>query len=204
MNQNELKTMQRRIGVLDDGFWGPKSIAACQAHLRKLMPSPNPWPASDQNSLSKFYGRAGDESKLVPIDVSDLGLKYDGKPVKLIRCHGKVGASLRRVLEAIAKSPNKYVLTRYAGCYNNRVMRGGSLPSLHARGAAVDIDPDDNASYGTYNVLWQIYQAQTLNLSHLYLGYWIEQSQKMNYKTNFKPLELLEDGVWKALPSVKK
>ena len=65
-------------------------------------------------------------------------------------------------------------------------------------------DPDDNASYGTYNVLWQIYQAQTLNLSHLYLGYWIEQSQKMNYKINFKPLELLEDGVWKALPSVKK
>jgi len=147
MNQNEIKTMQRRIGVLDDGFWGPKSIVACQAHLRKLMPSPNPWPASDQNSLSKFYGRAGDESKLVPIDVSDLGLKYDGKPVKLIRCHGKVGASLRRVLEAIAKSPNKYVLTRYAGCYNNRVMRGGSLPSLHARGAAVDIDPDDNANH---------------------------------------------------------
>ena len=65
-------------------------------------------------------------------------------------------------------------------------------------------DPDDKASYGTYNVLWQIYQAQTLNLSHLYLGYWIEQSQKMNYKTNFQPLELLEDGVWKALSTIKK
>jgi arginine-tRNA-protein transferase len=64
-------------------------------------------------------------------------------------------------------------------------------------------DPDDKASYGTYNVLWQIYQAQTLNLSHLYLGYWIEQSQKMNYKTNFQPLQLLEDGVWKDLASVK-
>ena len=65
-------------------------------------------------------------------------------------------------------------------------------------------DPDDKASYGTYNVLWQIYQAQTLNLSHLYLGYWIEQSQKMNYKTNFQPLELLKDGVWKALTTIDK
>ncbi|MCF8148419.1 MAG: arginyltransferase [Sulfuritalea sp.] len=63
-------------------------------------------------------------------------------------------------------------------------------------------DPDDKASYGTYNVLWQIDQAKTLNLSHLYLGYWIEQSQKMNYKTNFQPLELLEDGVWKALSRI--
>ena len=65
-------------------------------------------------------------------------------------------------------------------------------------------DPDDKASYGTYNVLWQINQAQSLNLSHLYLGYWIEQSQKMNYKTNFQPLELLEDGVWKAFPTVSR
>jgi arginine-tRNA-protein transferase len=64
-------------------------------------------------------------------------------------------------------------------------------------------DHDSKACFGSCNVLWQFYQAQTLNLSHLYLGHWIQQSQKMNYKTNFKPLELLEDGVWKALPSVK-
>jgi len=65
-------------------------------------------------------------------------------------------------------------------------------------------EPDDKASYGTYNVLWQIDQAQSLGLSHLYLGYWIEQSKKMNYKKKFQPLELLQNGVWTALSTIKK
>jgi len=52
------------------------------------------------------------------------------------------------------------------------------------------------ASFGTYNVLWQIEWAKRLNLPFLYLGYWIKDSQKMEYKQNFKPLEKLIDGEW--------
>jgi len=57
-------------------------------------------------------------------------------------------------------------------------------------------EPEPNCSYGTYNVLWQIEQAKTLKLAHVYLGYWISASQKMNYKSRYKPLQLLIDGTW--------
>lgn len=57
-------------------------------------------------------------------------------------------------------------------------------------------DPAPEASYGTYSVLWQIEQARQLGLSHLYLGYWIEQSHKMRYKKTFAPHDLLIQGNW--------
>lgn len=66
-------------------------------------------------------------------------------------------------------------------------------------------DPDvAGASYGTYNVLWQIELCRTLNLPYLYLGYWIKESRKMAYKSNFKPLQGLVQGIWQALPVQQK
>lgn len=58
-------------------------------------------------------------------------------------------------------------------------------------------DPDvPGASYGTYNIRWQIEQARRLNMPYVYLGYWIRNSPKMAYKINFRPLEALVQGRW--------
>ncbi len=57
-------------------------------------------------------------------------------------------------------------------------------------------EPEEHKSYGTYNVLWQLEQTRSLGLQHLYLGYWIGESPKMSYKSQFKPCEYLVDDQW--------
>jgi tRNA(Ile)-lysidine synthase TilS/MesJ len=41
--------------------------------------------------------------------------------------------------------------------------------------------------------------AEHLGLPFLYLGYWIAQSPKMNYKSRFRPIEQLVGGQWQPL-----
>lgn len=61
-------------------------------------------------------------------------------------------------------------------------------------------DPDvEGASFGTYNILWQIELCRKLDLPYLYLGYWIAQSRKMAYKIQFQPMQGLIDGRWQAV-----
>ncbi len=63
-------------------------------------------------------------------------------------------------------------------------------------------NPDyEQRSLGTFAILWQIEEAQRRGLSHLYLGYWIADCKKMNYKNRFRPIEALTDGQWRTMVS---
>ena len=149
MNTEQIKALQSAVGAEPDGHFGPKSIAAVQAHLRaRIATSTNHWPATDQGSLTAFYGAAGDESKLTRIDAPE-GLFYEVQPVHSVLCHQKVAESLKRILtKLVAQFPE--IARQYAGCFNNRAMRGSSTPSLHARGAAIDFDPDHNGNHTSW------------------------------------------------------
>ncbi len=58
-------------------------------------------------------------------------------------------------------------------------------------------DPsDERLSLGTYMISEHIEFARRIGLPYLYLGYWIEGSRKMSYKTRFKPQERLGPDRW--------
>lgn len=57
-------------------------------------------------------------------------------------------------------------------------------------------DPQFKGSLGTYSIMWQLEQTRLLKLPHVYLGYWIAGNDKMGYKAEFRPHQVLEDGLW--------
>jgi len=56
---------------------------------------------------------------------------------------------------------------------------------------------DAKRSLGSYIILDHIAQTQAAGFAHLYLGYWVNGSEKMAYKAQFQPIELLRGGAWR-------
>jgi hypothetical protein len=79
-----------------------------------------------------------------------MRLSWD-KNVKVnkIQCHKLVADKLSKIFEEIllAYGYDKIVelgIDLYGGCFNFRAMRGGTAPSRHSWGIAIDLDPERN------------------------------------------------------------
>jgi arginine-tRNA-protein transferase len=57
-------------------------------------------------------------------------------------------------------------------------------------------------SLGTYAILRQVEQARLQDLPYVYLGYWVPDSEKMDYKKRFQPLEVLLPSGWTAMDRI--
>lgn len=66
----------------------------------------------------------------------------------------------------------------------------------HGLSAVYTFFDPHTSGLGTYGILWQINYCKEIELPWLYLGYWIEKSPKMAYKTRFSPYQLLLDNKW--------
>lgn len=65
-------------------------------------------------------------------------------------------------------------------------------------------DPDptlNRRSLGTYMILRLIERARDAGLAYVYLGYWIKDCAKMDYKAGFRPLEVRIGADWRLLDS---
>ena len=60
-------------------------------------------------------------------------------------------------------------------------------------------EPDDHrrSGLGTFIILDHIVRAGRNGLPYVYLGYWVEESKRMAYKSRFRPLERLGPGGWR-------
>ncbi|WP_260482450.1 arginyltransferase [Sphingomicrobium flavum] len=62
-----------------------------------------------------------------------------------------------------------------------------------------DTGPEARDGLGTYIILDHILRARKAGLPYVYLGYWVEGSERMNYKAKFRPLERLGRDGWRPM-----
>ncbi|MGQ0664748.1 MAG: arginyltransferase [Pseudomonadota bacterium] len=82
-----------------------------------------------------------------------------------------------------------------ASCLADRLERG--LSAVYSF-----FDPDhERCSLGSYTILWLVEEARRTQRDYVYLGYWIAECRKMNYKARFRPLEALTREGWRQMPA---
>ncbi|WAT19083.1 arginyltransferase [Aurantiacibacter sp. MUD11] len=81
-----------------------------------------------------------------------------------------------------------------AACLTDR--QGDGLSMIYS---FYDPELEDRSGLGNFVILDHISRAAEAGLPFVYLGYWVEGSQRMQYKVRFRPLEVLGPEGWRRL-----
>lgn len=184
--KDDLKTIQSFVGAKADGVIGPKTLAAIADKLDIYNPESPFLRQSVIRTNKSAYGKAGDESNMVYVK-PPYPIYYEGKVYPHgVRVHKLVADSLKNVFDELlatygASAIHGLHMDVYGGGYVNKITTGGSLPSMHAYGLAIDWWPERN-SYKTkspqagfsrpeYNAWWDIWEKHG----------WISLGRERNY-----------------------
>jgi peptidoglycan hydrolase-like protein with peptidoglycan-binding domain len=140
-----------------DGLRGAKTSAAYAAFLRskeEIKPAGPKAPSAITAAKNAAFGEAGSPPMEMFRPPYPMEFSWNGSPVSKIGCHKVIAGPLKAALLDIAARGPKWIkehgLNLYAGCFNNRSVRGGSTPSDHAWAVAIDINPDANGNHTTW------------------------------------------------------
>ena len=146
-----------------------------------------PRPSSEQYSLFRAYLDARHvEGGMADMSILDYATMVEDSHVET------------RLIEYRERGPDSAVTGRGEGelvavCLTDVLADGLSMVYSF-------YDPDAaHRSLGTFMILDHIARARALGLPHLYLGYWVEGSRKMHYKSRFLPQERLGMSGWERI-----
>lgn len=164
---NATKEFQQNNGLFVDGIAGRRTVAALlsmnavpmvRPHEVSRVPKPDGTytPAQlltpRQANVVSVYGAPGSADATAGRCVFPFPFRIawdPGKTVSHCACHVKVQKQATDLFAAVhaaygTKAMQELGLDLFGGCFNNRVMRGGNKPSMHAYGIAWDLDPERN------------------------------------------------------------
>lgn len=141
-------------------------------------------PSSEQYSLFRKYltARHGDGG-MADMSVIDYAMMVEDSHVRTT------------VIEYRRRGPDSFMTGRGAGdliAVSLTDQMGDGLSMVYSF-----YDPDeDKRSLGTFLILDHLERARVAGQAHVYLGYWVNGSRKMGYKTRFFPQEHLGPTGW--------
>lgn len=100
-----------------------------------------------------------------------------------------------RVIEYRRRGPDSFITGRGQGPLIALALTDKMADGLSMVYSFYDPELEDR-SLGTYMILDHIQRARAAGLPHVYLGYWVKGSRKMEYKVRFGPQEHLGPKGW--------
>ncbi len=137
------------------------------------------WATESQFALFRQYlGSRHSDGGMADMDAFDYASMVDETPVNTM------------VVEYLEEDPESGTQHLIAACLSD--VLGDGLSMVYSY-----FEPSDpSRSLGSYMILDHIAMAKEMGLSHVYLGYWVSGSPKMDYKISYRPFELCDGSNW--------
>lgn len=139
-----------------------------------------PWSTSEQFALLQRYLAArhptGGMTEMDEVDFADM---VEQSPVDTY------------VIEYRERRADGRAGDLVGACLTDR--QGDGLSMIYS---FFDPDRTDRGGLGSYIIVDHVLRAQKAGLPYVYLGYWVEGSERMGYKTRYHPIERLGRAGW--------